>query len=188
MGIDVFGRFQATDGERWIFLEDYYDGRRGLLRWWLGWGTGPAYEKFGLESLVDEPLGLPTDYFCSDLDDNDFPSWLNADEILGALPLIGRYTYFIPQELVRVACEQKANPKQWKAMTGISDELDFLERYGGVPRLISVEPKWEVVATLDDFVPVDGVYDFSDEISEFTSLVAKLQEQYGVVRFVYGFG
>lgn len=55
MGIDVMGIFQRFNGERWLTVdcdngrypvdeEDdrriYYDGQRGLLRFWLGWSGG----------------------------------------------------------------------------------------------------------------------------------------------------
>lgn len=187
MGIDVSGSFQAKDGNRWIPLQQYYCGRRGLLRWWLGWGRGGLYEKFGGQPLVDEPRGLPIDLRKSDYVETDRLSWVLADEVLGALPLLGRCTYLVPLELAHSAWEQRATPKQWKQTTGISDELDFLEPYGGPPRIVSVAPIWSTESNLKNSVSVECVYDFSDEIREFIDEVEKLQKLYEVVRFVYEF-
>jgi hypothetical protein len=187
MGIDVSGNFQAKEGGDWVFLKQYYDGQRGLLRWWLGWGPGGLYERYGGKPLVDELRGLPTDLLQKGCRESEYQSWLFASEILGALPLLGQYSYSVPRELARKASEQGATPGQWKMLTGIGDELDFLKQYGPVPALLSVTPNWEALSPCNNTVQVECVYDFSAEIGEFTTLVAGFCESHDDVRFIYSF-
>ena len=96
MGIDVFGSFQAKVGEDWSFQKEYYDGQRGFLRWWLGWGTGGLYEKFGGEPLVDDLRGLPSDLVKRGATASTYQSWVLAEEVLAAIPLLGRHSYSVP--------------------------------------------------------------------------------------------
>jgi hypothetical protein len=188
MGIDVLGSFQAKVEGKWVFQKEYYNGQRGMLRWWLGWGSGEFYEKFRVEPLVDELRGLPLDLKNENAREATYQSWVSAEEVLSALPLLGWHSYSVPHELVRKTLEQAATPAQWKTLTGITDELDFLENYGGPPRLLSVTPDGDALSHEGNCVEVKVTFDFSDWIMDFVTILNSLRQLHEEVRFVYEFG
>lgn len=196
MGIDISGVFQARDREGWTSLRTYDQGLRGLLRYWLGWGAGGWYAgDFGVKPLVGAPRGLPDDFEQSadtyvirnlrtrDAIGTNSQNWLGGEEILTALPVLGRRTVVVPQAIVRELTERNASPEQWKP---IVSEMDSL--VDSSIRLVKVSPKWEASHPSGAGVHVDCLFDFSDrEIQDFADEVAELRRVHQCVRFVYGF-
>ena len=169
MGIDVSGVFQARDREGWISLTRYYNGRRGLVRYWLGWVYGSGYQDLGVKPLVESPRGLPGDFeqLESSEDVGEISrSWLNVQEILDALPICSHRRCTVPLSIVRDLTTQKANMEQWKSATCLCEEMFRFEALA--PRLIEVAPNWSVPSPSRDSVYVDYSFDFFDEdISDF---------------------
>lgn len=198
MGIDVMGVFQAKDEDGWVSLKTYYQGQRGLLRYWLGWGGGGLYSgDFGVKPLVTFPRGLPDDFERSantyinrntktiDSIGTRNQTWLNVEEILNALPILGYRTCTVPLPIARNLTEQNASLEEWKSVAGVCEEISWLENR--VPRLIGVTPNWASYPSSDS-VYVDCEFDFfKDEIREFTEEIAELRQSHDIVRLVYGF-
>lgn len=191
MGLDVFGVFERRDALQWVAFERYYDGRRGFLRAWLGC----AWHKH--VSLIEvQPIkparGLPADFIrsaalpgggssavaCDFVGDRD-QSWVTAEELLNALPALATRTLMMPMDLYRQSWAWLENdPERWRDLTGLSRE-PYL------PKLTAISARPEMMSDLE--VPVDCIYDFSEEVSYFTEQVSEYQLEYGQVRFVYGF-
>lgn len=198
MGIDVMGVFQARDGDGWVSLKTYYQGQRGLLRYWLGWSNGGWFSAdFGVKPLVAYPRGLPDDfeqsantYVIRNLKTfaaigSRSQSWLNVEEILNALPILGYRTCTVPLPLARNLTAQNASLEEWKSVAGVCEEISWLENHA--PHLINVTPNW-VSSPSSGSVYVDCEFDFfEDEIREFTEEIAELRQSHDIVRLVYGF-
>jgi hypothetical protein len=104
-----------------------------------------------------------------------YRSWLDVDEILRALPVLGRRTFTVPLSIVRDLMAQNASPEQWES---VCKEMEW-SGPPPAPRLIEVSPR---------DVNVDCVFDFTDhEIREFTDEIAELRRSHDCVRFFYGF-
>ena len=205
MGIDVFGVFQRREKDRWSFISRYYDGARGELRMWLGYGPNQYddnYQAWQLGIIRPTPSrGLPVDL---DLDEpvpdrvytnmeltvenvigSPPHSWLLADEILQALPALSVRTLAVPLPVYHATKDKTDDVAQWQAMTG-----DLCGLCGDVPdtwKLVSVRYCSEKLSHLSTEVPCECVCDFSDEIAYFTDEVRQIQDAHGEVRFVYGF-
>lgn len=199
MGIDVMGAFQRFNGEHWVTVdcdqrcypvleEDdrriYCDGQRGLLRFWLGWGDGGWYSRnYGITPILSSARGLP-----EDLNDEDvtigtrLPSWLRGEEILAALPLLGKQTHTVATELAELLWTTGGTLKDWEAAPGIFKDLFPAPSLAAVPVRHEDATEASTGTTL-----VDGLWDFSRTIADFTDEVLRLSKLHGDIRFVYGF-
>ena len=199
MGIDVMGAFQRFNGEHWVTVDCdqrcypvlegddrrmYCDGQRGLLRFWLGWGDGGWYSRdYGITPILGSDRGLPED----GLNDEDLsivedrmPSWLRGEEILAALPLLGKRTHTVATELAELLWTTGGTLKDWEAAPGI------FEKSRG--RLAAVPVRHEGVTEVSTGTTlVDCLLDFSGRIAYFTDEVLRLSKLHGDIRFVYGF-
>lgn len=202
MGIDVMGVFQARDGDGWVSLKTYYQGQRGLLRYWLGWDSGGWYEgDFGVKPLVTCPRGLPDDfeqsantYVIRNLKTNAAigtrnQTWLNVEEILDALPILGHHGCAVPLSIARALTAQNASLEQWVSVAGICKGIFCRDTDKNIdPRLIKVTPNWEASTHSGDSVHVDCEFNFIEgEIRDFTKEIAELRQSHDIVRLVYGF-
>jgi hypothetical protein len=186
MGIDVRGVLEFHNGKHWNMHEAYYDGTRGLIRYWLGWGRGYYETGLGISRLVTSIRGLPNDF------DPENPligsidkSWLAAEEILGALPLIGHEKCDVVIELAYTLWKEKAGLQEWNDSTGIGNF--FTHRGVETPQLETVNPLWETYARDTNSIQVECTFDFSTSVSDITEKLVKLKQEYKMVRFVYGF-
>lgn len=187
MGIDVFGVFQKQTGGQWIYIRHACYGYRDRLRTWLGWDEGGLLRVTAISPL----RGLPFDFDYVDgiykpdattrvvVGDRCF-SWLLADEILNALPALAMRTLTVPLHIYQKTWNQECDPTRWKELTGLCQETDL-------PKLVGVSSRPQDVSYDTKEVPVDCMYDFSDEIRYFTDEVRHLRDTYGNVRFIYGF-
>ena len=197
MGIDVVGVFERRDGNRWTYVQSYYDGQRGLLRYWLGWGSG-WYSTYGVKPIVSSPRGLPTDFRYWDdiywIDDTkldpkrvvavgtQLQSWVGGEEILAALPLLGVRSHSVRSDHTP---SPSAALAEWEHVPGISEgHIGRPE----APRLVAVSSERHAEThPRTDALLVNCSWDFSDHIAYFTDDVHTLVSKYGSIRFVYGF-
>ena len=229
MGIDVFGVFQRREKDRWFYVSRYYGGGRSALRAWLGAIVSHHFgdEEYGLNWLEHIPLIAPLRGLPTDLDlDEPIPgerrstvrnilgeycySWLLADEILQALPVLAVRTFAVPLHVYHATKDITDDVERWKAMTGLSQEPDLESHWEKVDsgsyrsdwerlvgghihtfweRLVSVNYRSEKISHLSTEVPCECVCDFSDEddVPEFINELRQIQDAHGEVRFVYGF-
>lgn len=229
MGIDISGVFQARTGEGWQSIKTYHQGQRGFLRWWLGYGGGHVLRHdLAVEELVKHPRGLPNDFYQSadsyvkgegilrtvDAIGTKFQSWLDADEILDALPILGYRTSTVPRQIAIELTASSASPEQWISIGGVCKDIctgnirwllgsgaprlvtaapdEIVQRstptFDEAPRLIKLAPNWPPSARTADAISVDCVFVIeSDEVREFSGEITELQKSHGNIRLVYGF-
>jgi hypothetical protein len=156
MGMDVIGVFQVRDKDEWTFLKKYYDGQRFILRHWLGLNAvGGFIDAYQIKPLVEieHTRGLPDDFEQSanavvpgyehmglttiDCIGGWNRSWLDVDEILRALPVLGRRTFTVPLSIVRDLMAQNASPEHWES---VCKEMEWSD-IPPAPRLIEVTPR-----------------------------------------------
>lgn len=201
MGIDVMGVFQRFDGEHWVTVdcddrcypvleEDdphiYSDGQRGLLRFWLGWGDGGWYSRnYGITPILGSDRGLPEGLNDEDLSivQDRMPSWLRGQEILDALPLLGKRTHTVATELAELLWTTGGTLEDWEAAPGIFEDVFPAPILAAVPVRHEGAPEASADTTL-----VDCLWDFSRTIAYFTDEVLRLSKLHGDIRFVYAFG
>lgn len=193
MGIDVMGAFQRFNGEHWVTVdcdnhcypvleEDdrriYSDGQRGLLRFWLGWGGGSwGSNNYGITPILSSARGLPEDLNDEDLTiGTRLPSWLRGEEILAALPILGKETHTVATELAELLWTTGGTLKDWEAAL----------RSGGGLAAVPVRHEGATEASTGTTL-VDYLWDYSEHVTDFTDEVLRLSKLHGDIRFVYGF-
>jgi hypothetical protein len=199
MGTDVFGVFEKRENGRWEYITDFYDGQRGHLRAWLGWSDGRLWsEPQSGDDFRTFPIapsrGLPNDFDYSEgiyrVDATRYTtvgrldcSWLQADEILNALPILGIRSLTVPIGVYEKAWEHESDIARWQEITGLCQET-------WLPKLVGVSSCPEGFLHGTRGIPVKCLYDFSEDedLSYFTDEVRQLRDFHGEVRFVYGFG
>ncbi len=199
MGIDVSGVLQGREDGGWKSIRTYYQGRRGLLRYWLGWGSGGWYSAdLGIRPLFEQVRGLPPDFAESadtdvipgrlktaDAVGTQTPSWVSAAEVLGALPVHGRRTVFVPASLAQDLLARPVDLQAWAKRASLPHGAEHI---GGLcPRLIEATPMVSKLPTHND-VAVACVFEIGDsDIDEFADELRALLTSYREVRLVYGF-
>lgn len=194
MGVDVKGVFQVKRNEKWIFIRKFYDGDRGYLRTWLGCNP------YGGESLLKIMPVVPRRDFPSDFDHSERigcvsgrwdleagdvvgdwgHSWLLGEEILSSGPALAVRYVEVSLEVYAATWDKTDDIEHWRATTGLCLEDDL-------PPLVSISYLQEGLANNVNQVRVECIYDFSEELNDFKNEVQQLQEQFGPIRFVYGF-
>jgi hypothetical protein len=201
VGIDVLGVIQVRQGDRWKSLATYYQGQRGLIRYWLGWGGGGWHSyHFGVKPLVSQPRGLPPDFWPSSEEyvvrnlmtkhaiGTQDQSWVDAREVLDALPLLGHRTCLVPIETARALSQQNASPAAWISSAGVCEGVFCFDVDGKGPRLLSVTPEWQAIDSETGCVYVECAFEFFEgEVEEFLRTFTDHVQAYSSARLVYGF-
>lgn len=129
MGIDVFGVFQKKEDESWVTVSEYYSGRRDWLEDWLGLPFGCRYTPYP----ISVPRGLPVDFDRENIHVGEgWQSWLSADEILNALPVLGTETHQVFIEIYFEAWERtkEFSLAEWEFFIEDTDLLSLEEWHG----------------------------------------------------------
>lgn len=100
-------------------------------------------------------------------------SWLSADEILAALPLLERWT----QTLTEEEFQKQRLKAYWEDAT-------FAPWIESAPKLVSAQRKPGTSAEPEKF-EVEFVLDISAEVQEFIDKVLELKSAHGDLRFVF---
>lgn len=167
MGIDIFGFFQAKSGDSWRYICKYDYHQRGALKLWLApWNPGSR----GIEPIAPW-RNRPSD---TKHDGHGVAgSWLLADEILDALPLIEKWSTTLSEQEFEV----KRHQSYWDSVDASVDRDPI--------KLISVIRKPCQLTTSTASVEVEFLFDIGEEIKEFIDLVRELKRKYGDVRYVF---
>lgn len=203
MGVDIYFVFQRREADAWVDVPSTFRGDRDYdLASWLGFGGGDKYGTYYMDKPIAPSRGLPPDFevfdfFCHPVlkenhsrsmylhplpSDERYAgyysmgdrahSWLLSSEILAAPPPTVLRT-------VEVPVDEYAEWDLWDE--GIGPWQCDVSNWGhpvGEPHRITHG---------ETTVDAEWLYDLAPDFRYFTDEVLRLHNEYGEVRFVFGF-
>jgi hypothetical protein len=203
MGVDISFVFQRRDGDKWVDVSSDFSGDRDSgLASWLGFGAGDRNGTYYLDQPIATLRGLPPDFEIVGEIRHPVPAGSHSPAMyLHSYPSDGRYegmylmgdranSWLLASEIlaeappkvvrtVRIPVHEYAQWKWWnEGRTPWQAECSNWESPVGEPDKIT-----HGEATVD----VEWLYDLAPEFCYFTDEVLRLQNEYGEIRFVFGF-
>lgn len=169
MDITTTGVFEANIRGRWQSVgERYCNYTDSIVQSWLGLGW------WGVEPIADF-RGFPAEWTTNRYFHPEWRSWLLADEILEALPVISTKSVLWPKPAninrrIYAGASDARDSRDWPGSTFIAAQpLPFHEGY--------TDDKWGFLLYWD--------VTYEPEVQKFLTIIRHLKEQYNEVRFVF---